>query len=186
MPGKIRIIGGNWRSRKLDVVEAEGLRPTPDRVRETLFNWLQPYIEGAACLDLYAGSGGLGFEALSRGAAAVTMIDQNSAVVKNLKLQAAKLGAGRLEIICADAAQWLKTCSRQYDIIFLDPPYSQNRLGQITGQLLNCVCLRPGTLLYVESDAAIDCNDDRLQLRKTGKAGSVHFGLYEYTERQTS
>lgn len=186
MPGRIRIIGGNWRSRKLDVIEAADLRPTPDRVRETLFNWLQPYIEGASCLDLYAGSGSLGFEALSRGAASVTMIERDRTVFKNLESQAAKLGAVGIEIVCADASSWMRTCRPQYDIIFLDPPYSQNRSGQITGQLLDCRCLRAGTLLYTESDERLTYNDDRMQPRKSGKAGSVHFGLYEYTERQTS
>lgn len=185
MPGKIRIISGKWRSRKLDVIEAADLRPTPDRVRETLFNWLQPYIEGANCLDLYAGSGILGFEALSRGAATVTLVDNNNAVVKNLTVQAARLEAAGLEIICADATQWLKSCRRQFDIIFLDPPFSRNQLGHIIGQLLNCACLHTGTLLYVESDHDFNCDDGRLQVLKSGKAGAVHFSLYEYAERQT-
>ena len=186
MPGRIRIIGGSWRSRRLDVIEAAEVRPTPDRVRETLFNWLQPYIEGARCLDLYAGSGSLGFEALSRGAASVTMIEQNMAVSAHLKSQAAKLAAIDIEIVCADTSRWMRTCESRYDIIFLDPPYSQNRSGQITGQLLDCHCLRAGTLVYMESDERLTYNDDRLQPRKSGKAGRVHFGLYEYTERQTS
>lgn len=185
MPGKVRIISGKWRSRKLDVIEAEDLRPTPDRVRETLFNWLQPYIEGAYCLDLYAGSGILGFEALSRGAAAVTLVDNNNAVVKNLALQAAKLEASGLEITCAEASQWLKSCPRQYDIIFLDPPYSKNQLGHIIGQLLNCACLHQGTLLYAESDQDFSYDDDRLRVLKSSKAGAVHFKLYEYSEKQT-
>ena len=186
MPGKIRIISGKWRSRKLDVIEAPDLRPTPDRIRETLFNWLQPYIEGAHCLDLFAGSGILGFEALSRGAASATLIDSNNSVVKNLALQASKLQASGMEVICADASHWLKSSHKQYDIVFLDPPFSKNQLGQIIGQLLNCVCLHPGTLLYTESDDDFSYDDDRLQLMKSGKAGAVHFKLYEYVERQTS
>jgi len=185
MPGKIRIIGGKWRSRKLDVIEAADLRPTPDRVRETLFNWLQPYIEGASCLDLFAGSGILGFEALSRGAASVTMVDNNMTVVKNLQTQATRLEATGLEIICADAARWLQPGLRAYDIVFLDPPFSRNLSGQIIGQLLNCDCLHPGTLVYVESDQDISLDDDRLQILKSGKAGMVHFSLYTYAERQT-
>jgi 16S rRNA (guanine966-N2)-methyltransferase len=184
MPGKIRVIGGKWRSRKLDVIEATDLRPTPDRVRETLFNWLQPYIEGASCLDLFAGSGVLGFEALSRGAGNVTMVDNNMTVVNNLKSQAAKLEATGLEIIFADAARWLKPGLPPYDIVFLDPPFSQNLSGQIIGQLLNCGCLHPGTLVYVESDQDINLDDDRLQILKSGKAGVVHFRLYTYAERQ--
>lgn len=186
MPGRIRIIGGTWRSRKLDVVDAAGLRPTPDRVRETLFNWLQPYIEGAVCLDLYAGSGSLGFEALSRGAAAVTMVELNPAVVKNLRQQADRLGADQLEIVCANAESWLPTCRHSFDIVFIDPPYAEILPGQIIGQLLNCGCLRDGALLYAESDHEIGFEDARLQRRKTARAGSVHFVLYQYTERQTA
>ena len=106
-PGKVRIIGGKWRSRKLDVVEARDLRPTPDRVRETLFNWLQPWIDGATCLDLYAGTGSLGFEALSRGAAAVTMVDSNRTVTDALHRQALRLDAGGLRIVQEDAARFL-------------------------------------------------------------------------------
>jgi 16S rRNA (guanine966-N2)-methyltransferase len=185
MPGKIRIIGGTWRSRKLDVIDAVDLRPTPDRVRETLFNWLHPYIEGAHCLDLYAGTGSLGFEALSRGAATVVMLDSSSAVVKNLKVQATKLAASGAEIHCTDTMQWLSGCTRQFDIIFLDPPFSRNQWGQIISQLLNCGCLHTGTLLYVESDQDFSHDDVRLQLLKSGKAGIVHFSLYEYVERQT-
>ncbi len=185
MPGKIRIIGGNWRSRKLDVIKADDLRPTPDRVRETLFNWLQPYLEGARCLDLYAGSGILGFEALSRGAVAVTMVDKSNPVVKNLRLQADKLAATGAEIVCADAMRWVQSCSRQFDIIFLDPPFSQNQLGLIISQLLNCGCLHAGTLLYAESDQEFSHDDARLQMFKTGKAGVVQFRLYKYVESQT-
>lgn len=185
MPGRIRIIGGTWRSRRLDVIDAPGLRPTPDRVRETLFNWLQPLIEGARCLDLYAGSGSLGFEALSRGAAAVTMVEQNPALATNLKAGAAKLGATGLTIVCADALTWAAKCEQTFDIVFLDPPYAQNGSGQITGQLLNCPCLHKGTLLYIESDQPIESGDERLQVRKSGRAGSVHFGLYEYTGNHT-
>lgn len=185
MPGKIRIIGGNWRSRKLDVIEATDLRPTPDRVRETLFNWLQPYIQGATCLDLYAGSGILGFEALSRGAAMATLIDNNPSVVKNLTLQAQKLEARTAEIICADAMRWLQGCQHQYDIIFLDPPYAKNQSGHIIGQLLNCTCLHPGTLIYAEADQDFTFDDERLHLLKSGKAGVVHYRLFEYAGRQT-
>lgn len=185
MPGRIRIIGGTWRSRKLDVMDAPGLRPTPDRVRETLFNWLQPLIEGARCLDLYAGTGSLGFEALSRGAAAVTMVENNPSLAARLKTQAAKLDAQALVIVCADALAWAAKCEQTFDIVFLDPPYAQNGSGQITSQLLNCPCLHKGTLLYLESDQPIEPGDDRLQVRKSGRAGSVHFGLYEYTGNHT-
>jgi len=182
-PGKVRIIAGKWRSRKLEVIAAEDLRPTPDRVRETLFNWLSAYIEGATCLDLFAGSGILGFESLSRGAAAVTMLDSNPAVVKMLQTQVTKLGADGADILRADALVWLKTNSRQFDIVFLDPPFSKKQLGNVVVQLLNCGTLHHGSLLYIESDEEFTYEDPRLQVLKQGKAGAVHFMLFDYSER---
>ena len=186
LPGKIRIIGGKWRSRKLEVIDTEDLRPTPDRVRETLFNWLRPCIEGAVCLDLYAGTGALGFEALSRGAAEVSMVDRNPVVVRALELQAEKLGAQGLDIICADSMEWLKNCRKKYDIVFLDPPFSKMLLGKLVDQLLNCDALHRGSLLYVETDHDFKYDDTRLHVIKTGKAGVVQFMLFEHTERQTA
>ena len=169
MPGRIRIIGGTWRSRKLDVVDAVDLRPTPDRVRETLFNWLQPYIEGAQCLDLYAGSGILGFEALSRGAATVVMIDNNAAVVKNLRTQAEKLAANGAEIASVDAFQ----IYRGLDI----------GTGKATQEEQKKV--RHHLIDLVEADQDFSYEDVRLQLLKSGKAGIVQFRLYKCIERQT-
>jgi len=180
-PGKVRIIAGKWRSRKLDIIDAVALRPTPDRVRETLFNWLGVYIEGAHCLDLFAGTGILGFEALSRGAATVTMIDSNPAVVKALQTQARKLEAGAAEIICADALQWLAINRRKFDIIFLDPPYSKKHLDNVLTRLLEGDFLGPGALLYLESDDVFSTDDPRLYGLKTGRAGTVNFMLYKYS-----
>jgi len=181
--GKVRIIAGKWRSRKLDVIDAADLRPTPDRVRETLFNWLSAYIEGATCLDLFAGSGILGFESLSRGAATVTMVDTNPAVVKLLQTQATKLGADGADILCADALGWLKANSRQFDIVYLDPPFSKKQLGNVMAQLLNCGTLHQGSLVYIESDGEFTDEDPRLRVLKQSKAGVVHFKLFEYSER---
>lgn len=181
--GKVRIIAGKWRSRKIDVIDVTDLRPTPDRVRETLFNWLSPYIEGASCLDLFAGSGILGFEALSRGAASVTMVDSSLAVVKALQVQAIKLVADGTEIVCADALTWLGTNTKQFDIIFLDPPFSKKLLGNVISQLLHYAPLHSGTLLYTESDEDFINEDPRLRHLKQGKASMIHFNLFEYSER---
>ncbi|MEX2353659.1 MAG: 16S rRNA (guanine(966)-N(2))-methyltransferase RsmD [Gammaproteobacteria bacterium] len=181
VPGKVRIIAGEWRRRKLDVVDATGLRPTPDRVRETLFNWLAPHIEGAHCLDLYAGTGILGFESLSRGAATATLVDSNPAVVKMLETQAKKLETDSAEIICTDARQWMKHNRKQFDIVFLDPPYSKNELAGIVAGLLESGMLRRGALLYIESDGEFSTDDPRLSCLKSGQAGVVNFRLFEYS-----
>jgi len=184
-PGNVRIIAGKWRSRRLEVTEAADLRPTPDRVRETLFNWLAPYIEGAICLDLFAGTGILGFESLSRGATTATMVDSNPVVVKALKSQAATLGAEGAEIICVDGLSWLATNAKQFDIVFLDPPYSRKQLGNVVIQLLNCGAVHHDSLIYTESDQDFTEADQRLQVLKQGKAGTIHFKLFEYSGRKT-
>ncbi len=128
--GQLRIIAGKWRSRKLAFPQQENLRPTPDRVRETLFNWLQADVPGSCCLDMFAGSGALGFEAASRGAGEVVMIEQNreavSALTRNIKL----LDAGNIRLVIADAVEWLKNNQRRFDIVFLHPPYIAGLLGK--------------------------------------------------------
>src|SRR5689334_13621175 len=120
--GNIRIIGGTWRGRKLLVPDVPHLRPTPDRVRETLFNWLAPVLPGAHCLDAFAGSGALGFEALSRGAAQVVMVDESPVVIKHLQAQAVILKTTQAEIYRANVPQQLKKPAKPFDIVFLDPP----------------------------------------------------------------
>ena len=130
-PGKIRIIAGKWRGRKLDVIDAPGLRPTPDRIRETLFNWLQHEIVGARCLDLFAGTGALAFEALSRGAVEVTMIEADAKIVAALNKHAATLKSEEHIIQLADAMSWLKQGIKGFDIIFLDPPFSQDHIESV-------------------------------------------------------
>ena len=123
--GKVRIIAGRWRGSKLDVPDVAGLRPSSDRVRETLFNWLQGHIAGARCLDLFAGSGALGFEAASRGALRVTMIERDAVALAALRASAARLGAGQVEILAADALAWLaRTPDRAFDVVFVDPPFA--------------------------------------------------------------
>ena len=182
MQGKIRIIGGKWRGRKLPVPISPGLRPTPDRVKETLFNWLTPYIEGANCLDLFAGTGALGFEALSRGAGHVVMVEQNRALADQIQFQSDILSAKELEIICADVSSWLSHCKQKFDIVFIDPPYASAQAGNITQQLLNCDCLKPGALIYMESDRKVTDIAPALQAIKQSKAGVVEFQLLKYIQ----
>jgi len=180
VPGKIRIIGGEWRHRRLDVEDFAGLRPTPDRVKETLFNWLQPNISGARCLDLFAGTGSLGFEALSRGACNVVMVEQNQSLITRLEYHANVLKTTGAEIVCMDVSAWLDKGHDPFDIVFLDPPYSSKQAGNIINQLLHCGCLEQGSLIYAESDYEIEKAEPRLQVIKSGKAGNVRFQLVKY------
>jgi len=148
--GQVRIIAGQWRGRKIRFFGAEGLRPTGDRMRETLFNWLQPRIEGSRCLDLFAGSGALGFEAASRGAAAVTLVEYNPAVARQLEAEAERLGAATVTVVQASALQFLDGLSTGVDLIFLDPPF-HSELLQLTLDAIDPVTmLRPGGLVYLE------------------------------------
>lgn len=155
-PNKIRIIGGKWRGRKLKFVPIPGLRPTPNRLRETLFNWLAPVIEGAICLDLFAGSGALGFEALSRGASHVVMVDKSPQVIRTLKENAKMLGAENIEFICADSRLRGNDNIRTFDIVFLDPPFYQNLIKPCLDWLEKNKCLSPDAFVYVETEKSLD------------------------------
>jgi len=152
--GKVRIISGQWRRRQLRVPDVEGLRPTPDRVRETLFNWLAETIEGARCLDLYAGSGALGFEAASRGAAKVLLVEKDQRAVACMRQGVAELGAEQIEIVHADVRRWLQGEATRFDIVFLDPPYGGDDLGELCARLEHDSWLAPGALVYLETRAA--------------------------------
>ena len=124
-PGHVRIIGGQWRGSKLPVAAVAGLRPTADRVRETLFNWLQQRLPGAHVLDLFAGTGALGFEAASRGAAQVVMIERDPALAASLRESATRLRADNVEVVCEDALRWLAHVpTAHFDMVFLDPPFA--------------------------------------------------------------
>ena len=138
MSSRIRIIGGQWKRRLLPVPDSPGLRPTPDRVRETLFNWLGQDLSGWHCLDLFAGSGALGFEAASRGAARVLMVEQNPAIARGLNASVQQLGAGAcIEVIRADAARWLdQRPTMLQDLILLDPPFRAGWLPRILPAVL--------------------------------------------------
>lgn len=150
---RVRIIGGEHRGRKLSFPDVPGLRPTGDRIRETLFNWLQPRLPGASCLDLFAGSGALGLEAASRGAGKVLMLDRSPAVVDQLRQNISLLGLKQAGVEQVDAISWLQTPSQQFDIVFLDPPFADDLLHQVCQSLEDGAWLRPDALIYIETDA---------------------------------
>lgn len=171
---KVRIIGGELRSRVISFPDAEGLRPTPDRVRETLFNWLGQTLYGRTCLDLFAGSGALGFEAASRGAARVVMVERNPAVLRALQDNAKKLGCADVSVEEQDGLEFASRDAQQYDVIFLDPPFQNDylpKLLEVLPQRLN-----EKGVVYVESGAAITAPPP-WQVIKSGKAGQVHYQL---------
>lgn len=185
----IRIIAGQWRGRKLKVLCEEGLRPTGDRQRETLFNWLMNDINGARVLDLYAGSGALGFEALSRGAQLATFIDSNHSTTHQLKNNIRTLCSSRQpSASChqADALQWISRqshASQYYDVIFIDPPFSQNLWLSTLKVLEQSGFLQAGTLIYIEHPAShFIALPERLSLRKTKRTGAVCMNLLEAIE----
>ncbi|HVE45103.1 MAG TPA: 16S rRNA (guanine(966)-N(2))-methyltransferase RsmD [Gammaproteobacteria bacterium] len=179
MNGRVRIIGGKWRSRQLFVPTMKDLRPTPDRVRETLFNWLSPWIAGARCLDPFAGTGVLGFEALSRGAAYVEMIDTARGAVENLQRSAALLGATEARIYQAKAPDQMRVPDQPFDIVFLDPPYQEMLLLPTCFYLEAHHYLADVAYIYVEAQHAV--HDDDLpcgwQVVKSGRAGHVFYHL---------
>ncbi len=179
-PGEVRIIGGQWRGRKLKVPDILGLRPTPDRVRETLFNWLAPLLPGAYCLDAFAGSGALGFEALSRGAAHVVMIDRSSVALSFLKEQLAIFQAENADIYQACVPP-LKKSTRPFDIVFLDPPFQENILLPMCFYLEEQQALAARAYIYLESPNALTTADlpANWRILKSKKAGQVAFHLAE-------
>lgn len=177
----VRIIGGKWRSRKLEFPAQDQLRPTPDRVRETLFNWLMPVINGAKCLDLFAGSGALGFEALSRGAASVVMADKSPEVIEGLRKNAEKLTAVSAVTILLghvpDVA--LLMPDGGFDIVFLDPPFHQNLIQKSCQFLEDKGLLSPHALIYIEAEPSLQPLPipSHWQILKAKKAGQVGYYL---------
>lgn len=150
----MRIIGGRWRGRRIAFAPVPGLRPTPDRVRETLFNWLAPVIEGARCLDLFAGSGALGLEAASRGAVSVCLVERDRSVVRALEEQVRVLGADQVRVVQAEARAWLAGVPEPLDVVFLDPPFTDDAaLAACIERLETGGWLRPRARIYLESDA---------------------------------
>lgn len=153
--GQVRIIGGMWRGQKLNFIPVEGLRPTGDRIRETLFNWLTPIIHEAHCLDLFAGSGALGFEALSRGASSATLIEQDPEAINLLQQNQTRLKAKHSHIVKANALEWLSNTKafQPFDIIFLDPPFAESLLQSCCDLLDQKSFLAANAYIYMESDS---------------------------------
>ncbi len=182
--GQIRIIGGQWKRTPITVLDREGLRPTPDRVRETLFNWLGQRVDEWRCLDLFAGSGALGFEAASRGAAEVTMVESNPQAARSIAAMIDKLSAQRqIRLVQASALDWLarlSTTAAPFDLIFLDPPFGQSWLEQVMPRIRPL--LAPKGLVYIESDAEVTqdwASRFGLDLVRADKAGLVHYHLLQ-------
>lgn len=177
-PGRIRIIAGQWRGRRLAVPAAPGLRPTPDRVRETLFNWLAPRVPGARCLDLFAGSGALGLEAASRGAGEVVLVERSRPVVAALEAAVAALGAGTVvRVVAGDALDWLAPGRGPFDLIFLDPPYAGGLLDPALAVIHRAGLLAPGGRLYLEDRRADVPLPPGWRILRQGRAGEVRFAL---------
>jgi 16S rRNA (guanine966-N2)-methyltransferase len=179
---QVRIIGGAWRSRLVRFSPQKDLRPTPDRVRETLFNWLGQDLSGKTCLDLFAGSGALGFEAASRGAKRVVMVEHDRSVFAALQAGKAGLGAAAVELERADALEFLRGDGSRYDIIFLDPPF---RADHYWRQLLPLLPrhMTPGALVYCESAAPPELPPGWETWRQ-GRAGQVRYQLLKRTEHE--
>ncbi len=177
--GQVRIIGGVWRGRALKVPDVLNLRPTPDRVRETLFNWLAPVMSGAYCLDAFAGSGVLGFEALSRGAAHVVMVEQAKTAVTLLQQELVMLKAQNADIYCGRVPAQLKKPQRLFDIVFLDPPYQEDLLLPTCFYLEEQGFLASNAYIYLEARELLQQSDlpANWQLLKSKKAGQVAYHL---------
>lgn len=178
--GQIRITGGTHRSRKITVEDQPGLRPTADRVRETLFNWLGHNLTGYHVLDLYAGSGILSFEAASRNATHITTIDNNSQAIKQLEKNVNSLGIDTINVIKTDAKQFIKDCQQKYDLVYLDPPFESTELIEISDIITPLI--QSGGFLYREYGTTQEIpsmNQTNWTLLKTKKAGQVIFELWQ-------
>ena len=176
---EVRIIGGDWRSRRIRFADRPGLRPTPDRVRETLFNWLGQDLEGQDCLDLYAGSGALGFEAASRCARRVMMVERDAAAVHALQSNREVLDAGAVEVVRADALEFLRHHRTRYDVVFLDPPFADDCWPQLLALLPQC--LKPGARVYCERAEPLAA-EPGWEILKAGRAGQVSYQLLKRAE----
>lgn len=182
-PNAIRIIGGEWKRTPLPVLSLEGLRPTPDRVRETLFNWLGQSLDGQRCLDLFAGSGALGFEAASRGALKVLMVERSGRAVAQLKANQARLAAKNIEIVEADALRLAASLApNSFDVVFLDPPFGDTTMLARSIELA-APLLTPQGMLYVEAGAPIDIAETPSlagwEVYRSDRAGAVHYHLLQ-------
>ncbi|EKO3378702.1 16S rRNA (guanine(966)-N(2))-methyltransferase RsmD [Vibrio fluvialis] len=179
--GQVRIISGLWRGRKLPVHDAEGLRPTTDRVKETLFNWLAQDIPHAKCLDLFAGSGGLGFESASRQADKVTMLEMNPQAFAQIKTNIAALKASNIEAVNTDTLAYLKQPGQAYDVVFIDPPFRQGLLQETVQLLEQNGWLAANAMIYIESEKELPLTElpESWQLYREKLAGQVCYRLFE-------
>ena len=178
---QVRIIGGSWRGRRIEFQAEPGLRPTPDRVRETLFNWLQPRLPGSRCLDLFCGSGALAIEALSRGAACATLVDLSAKVLRDVRHNLERLGTSAAELVAADAVAWIGTVrDRRYDIVFIDPPFGGGTAQRCLRLLAGSALLAPGARVYLECGVAEAAPElpPGWQLHREKFAGQVAYRLY--------
>ncbi|HET7794817.1 MAG TPA: 16S rRNA (guanine(966)-N(2))-methyltransferase RsmD [Rhizobacter sp.] len=184
-PHEVRIIGGQWKRSKLPVVDAPGLRPTPDRVRETLFNWLGQDLEGWRCLDAFAGSGALGFEAASRGAADVTLLERDGKLAHGLRAVQERLQADTVRIEAADALAWMARCApERFALVFSDPPFDADLFLPALRAAARMVA--PGGFIYLEADRSFADEpalaELGLRLHREGRAGTVYFHLIQRSE----
>lgn len=178
MPGKLRIIAGRLRGSRLDVANLPGLRPTSDRVRETLFNWLAPHLPGARCLDLFAGSGALGFEAASRGAASVLMIERDERAVLALRATAQRLKVDNVQVKGGNALAWLDApATPSFDLVFVDPPFADGVIDESLAALT--AWLAPDAWVYVESRCDhVPAVPTGWRLHREGRTREVRYALY--------
>jgi len=184
MKSKLRIIAGDWRSRQLVFADTPGLRPTPSRVRETVFNWLQQNIRGSKCLDLFAGSGALGFEAASRGARSVLMVENNAIACRLIKENTVKLSAEQIKIKQADVFNFLAGDAAPFNIVFLDPPFSKGLAPQACHWLEDKGWLAAQAKIYVEVESQLILDDmpENWTCLKNKLAGEVAYYLFERSD----
>jgi len=180
-PREVRIIGGQWKRSKLPVADAPGLRPTPDRVRETLFNWLGQDLAGWRCLDVYAGSGALGFEAASRGAAEVVLVERDAALVRSLRESQKRLSASAIKVEAADALAFMRrSAPASFELVFLDPPFDAGQFEPALAAAAPLVV--PGGFVYLEANRPFDdaaVAPLGLHVHRHSRAGAVHFHLLQ-------
>ncbi len=179
-PGRLRIVAGNWRSRLLEIADAPGLRPTSERIRETLFNWLAPCLDDARCLDLFAGSGALGLEALSRGAASCVFVENSASAATTLRRNIATLGAGGADLHEADAIKYLQGLDKvEFDIVFLDPPFAGVMHADLCRLLVEKSLLADEARIYIEEGRSTPATvlPKGWQTLRTKNAGNVRYSL---------
>ncbi len=180
--GKLRIVAGTLRGSRIEVIERDGLRPTSERVRETLFNWLAPMIEGARCLDLFAGTGALGIEAISRGAVECTFIERDRDLARQLEATLARLKIDNARVVNADAMSWLTQPAQAFDLVFLDPPFANKPWADAAARLEANGWLAAEASIHVESPTgSVFALPPNWRLHREAQAGAVHFALYRRT-----